>query len=100
MLIVHQRGHTGSMVQVGLNMGPRDCRFLGPAVSYVKAKNLSEETKQDHDREVIGAMSLAWNFACSSAPSEIIDNIRGSIEDAGFPDLYTQNIEQGTIYIS
>ena len=82
------------MAQVGRNAGPRHCRCIGWAVSYLKSK-MSLETKISHNKHVIAAACIMWGIAQSVFPSKIIGNINDAIDECGLPALATLNIPEG-----
>lgn len=88
-----QPQHSGIMTQAGLNMGQRNARVLGPALSYNKKLNLSTEECVAHDSDVIGATSLFWNIIASTVPTEVTAEVEKSLED--LPRLHTRNIAEG-----
>ncbi|PPQ82430.1 hypothetical protein CVT26_013349 [Gymnopilus dilepis] len=86
----------GAMVQIGLNTGPRNARVFGPAVSYTD-KKLTPETKEAHDRDAIGAVSLVWGLARKLVPQEIIDTTIDQLEKHGFGGMMTRHVAPGKI---
>ncbi|TFK16406.1 hypothetical protein FA15DRAFT_607389, partial [Coprinopsis marcescibilis] len=65
--------HPGSMVQVGLNMGPWHARVFGYAASFTR--KLTPETMQGEDNNLIGAMSLCWNMFRKFVPLDVTDEV-------------------------
>ena len=53
--------HLGYMVQTGYNASPRHCCIFGFAKSYTR--KLDENTKVEHDVEIVEATSLTWKLA-------------------------------------
>ena len=84
------------MVQVGLNTGPRNARVFGPAVSYTN-KKLTPETREAHDRDAVGAISLAWGLIRKFMPQEIIDTTVNRLEEHGFGGMMTRDLAPGEI---
>ena len=81
------------MVQVGLNTGPRNARVLGWAKSFTK--DLSSETMTSRNEDVIGAVSIVWALLRAAAPTDVTDKIEEAMEDAGVPNLSTDNVHSG-----
>ncbi|KAK6972019.1 hypothetical protein R3P38DRAFT_3297240 [Favolaschia claudopus] len=86
----------GTMVQLGYNAGPRDLRVFQLAKSYTK--NLDEETKADHDTEVIAAVTITWAVAKAWLPLDITNKIEDTLEENGLPRIATRNIAAGSGY--
>ncbi|KAK7001162.1 hypothetical protein R3P38DRAFT_3050165 [Favolaschia claudopus] len=78
------------MVQLGYNAGPRDLRVFQLAKSYTK--NLDEQTKADHDKEVIAAVTITWATAKAWLPLDITNKIEDTLEENGLPPIATRNI--------
>jgi hypothetical protein len=81
------------MVQIGLNMGPRQCRVLGLAVSF--SQNLKYDSKLAQDRDAVGALSLVWGLIQHHVPMEVIDITRNHLQKMGLPNLATRTISPG-----
>ncbi|KAK6972290.1 hypothetical protein R3P38DRAFT_2668548 [Favolaschia claudopus] len=86
----------GTMVQLGYNAGPRDLRVFQLAKSYTK--NLDEQTKADHDTEVIAALTITWATAKAWLPLDITNKIEDTLEENGLPRIATRNIPAGNGY--
>lgn len=85
------------MVQIGLNLGARHVRILGWAKSFTA--RLSDSAIKHHDKEAIGAASIAWGLIQAAIPKEIMDPIHRTLADEGLPHLATQNINPGIFFI-
>ncbi|KAH8108639.1 hypothetical protein DFH11DRAFT_1516595, partial [Phellopilus nigrolimitatus] len=88
--------HTGTMTQVGLNMGPRHARVLGWAKSYTK--DLDFSTMVEHDTEIIGAVSLIWSILKSVMPADVTDHVEKKLDAEGLPRIATQNVAEDMGY--
>ena len=71
-------------------------RVLGFAKSFVK--NLTDDEKVEHDKELIGAMSLLWALVVGFIPLDIIDPVRTKLREE-YPPLGTAHIPPGTLSI-
>ncbi|KAI0057689.1 hypothetical protein BV25DRAFT_1812114 [Artomyces pyxidatus] len=90
-----QPTHTGAMVQLGWNAGPRHARVWGLAKSFTK--NLSANDRYAADQRAVAALSLMWSFVRTCLPLEIVDAVEDVLDEAGMPRLATRNIEQGKL---
>ncbi|KAH9917278.1 uncharacterized protein B0H18DRAFT_41758 [Fomitopsis serialis] len=88
--------HGGHMAQVGLNRGPWHARVVGWAKSYTR--NLDPSIQQCHDEDVIGAVSLVWAMIKAVVPSEAIQEVEASLEQAEMPRIATRNVAEGSGY--
>ncbi|KAJ3508985.1 hypothetical protein NLJ89_g5460 [Agrocybe chaxingu] len=84
--------HTGEMVQIGLNMGPRHARILGWAKSFTR--NLSDKEKTSADTDLIGAMSLFWGLIEMLFPTDITHPVQKILDEA-YPTMATRNVPMG-----
>ena len=57
----------------------------GLAKSYTK--NLSEETKAEHDKDAVALMSLCWNIAKATLPVEVTRHIEESLKEHSLPRI-------------
>ncbi|KAH9828646.1 uncharacterized protein C8Q71DRAFT_893685 [Rhodofomes roseus] len=85
--------HPGKMVQVGLNGGPRHARVLGWAKSYTKV--LSQDNRQQHDTDIVGATGIVWSLIKSAAPREIMEHVEQCLQNEGMPDMATRDVAEG-----
>lgn len=81
------------MTQIGLNLGARHARTFGHGVSFTK--NLDDETKKEHDGDIIGGVSLFWALANSALPSEVMDTVKDYLRKEQLPFLATRNVPPG-----
>ncbi|TFK18357.1 hypothetical protein FA15DRAFT_603404, partial [Coprinopsis marcescibilis] len=86
--------HPGSMVQVGLNMGPWHAWVFGYAASFTR--KLTPETMQGKDNDLIGAMSLCWNMFRKFVPLDVTDEVVAFLNSCGYPQMGTCTIPPGT----
>lgn len=91
--ICFQPTHPGTMVQVGLCMGPRHARVLGPAVSYTK--KLPEDEKMQQDRAIVGLTGIIWATVKSAAPLETTIHADREMEALKMPRLATRHVAPG-----
>ncbi|KAJ6613652.1 hypothetical protein B0H10DRAFT_2191846 [Mycena sp. CBHHK59/15] len=85
--------HLGKMVQVGYNAGPRHAHVFGCPKSY--NKNLDEDTKINHDHDVIAAVNIVWAASKAWLPTDITDNIETHLRENDLPRIATRNIPAG-----
>ncbi|KDR73907.1 hypothetical protein GALMADRAFT_21621, partial [Galerina marginata CBS 339.88] len=91
-----QPTHAGHISQVGLNNGPWHARVIGLAKSYTK--HLDTVTQIEHDREVIGAVSITWSIIRSVMPREVLEHVDDCLERYGLPRLATRNVAPGIYF--
>ncbi|KAJ7794708.1 hypothetical protein B0H14DRAFT_2392362, partial [Mycena olivaceomarginata] len=85
--------HPGKMVQVGYNAGLRHAHVFGCAKSY--NKNLDEDTKINHDHNVIAAVNIVWATSTAWLPTDITDNIETNLRENNLPRIAICNIPAG-----
>lgn len=90
-----QPGDPGSMVQLGMNLGPRHARVLGWAKSYTR--KLDDGAKADHDADAVGVVSLVWGLIEKLMPQEVLDAVQSHLDGLGLPRLATRNLEEGRV---
>ncbi|KAF9062951.1 hypothetical protein BDP27DRAFT_1232880, partial [Rhodocollybia butyracea] len=83
----------GTMTQAGLNMGARDCRVFGRAKSFTK--KLTAMQMIDHDRDIIGAVSVFCSLAQAVLPTDVMSAIHNYMDNENLPNIQTRNIEPG-----
>jgi hypothetical protein len=91
--ILFKLTHTGQLVQVGLNMGPRHARVLGWAKSYTK--KLDSQAMVEHDLDAVGTLSIMWSMVQSTMPNEILGAVNSCLAEVGLPHLATRNVDEG-----
>ena len=58
---------------------------------------LAPETREAHDRDAVGAISLAWGLIRKFVPQEIIDTTVNRLEEHGFGGMMTRDLAPGEI---
>lgn len=86
------------MAQVGLMMGarhiPAAARHVGYGVSY-SSRKLANESKVEHDGDVIAASAIVWNMIVAALPGEVVQPLVRTLEQQDIPHLATRWVKPG-----
>ncbi|KZS86344.1 hypothetical protein SISNIDRAFT_385622, partial [Sistotremastrum niveocremeum HHB9708] len=90
--------HSGSLVQFGLNAGPRDARIFGFAQSLLEKYRHEDPAVLQYDLNFLAGISFLWNRVCTIFPTQITQPIIHALEDCGMPPHRSPFIPPGSGY--
>ena len=86
--------HKGVLAAFGYNAGQQHIWVFGH-VRNLKNKALCMQAKIQKDREVLRALTLAWNIIATRAPKEAVDILMSELEEVQIPLMSTDDDEGG-----